>query len=400
MVAATRRRLRAPGFKTGSIAYPRHVIDAQGEELRIARPARALAGAEWTIEEFLYSISPPDQIVAVTSAAYDRRYSNVYELAEKYRPALVGVISPNAELLVKADPELVVAAPEQVNVFNILRGAGIPVYRMYTQFTKLDEISDNILLSGLSHRQRSTGIQGLRRVLRAVAKAKTRKPAGAASPRVLGYQFVYSYGSETIFNDIVKTVGGINVGAEQGLRLYDAINSRTSGSVESGLDCVWRKSRRGGSGPESHHERPCDSIDQCGAQGPDPGARHERLLAALAVHHADPPSPWRCFMGTGARGLTMQRHSKQVMFFAVVFPALLIAAIASVTIGSTHVDWQTTLQVIAHKTIPFWGRTTDVPEADEVIIWLIRVPRVLVAAIVGAGLAIAGAMTQGLFEIH
>jgi iron complex transport system permease protein len=39
-----------------------------------------------------------------------------------------------------------------------------------------------------------------------------------------------------------------------------------------------------------------------------------------------------------------------------------------------------------------------VSRADEAIVWLIRLPRVLVAAVVGAGLATAGAMMQSLFR--
>lgn len=94
----------------------------------------------------------------------------------------------------------------------------------------------------------------------------------------------------------------------------------------------------------------------------------------------------------------MHRRSRQAVFLAVVFPVFVITAIAGVTVGSTHVDWQTTLHVIGVKAFPFLKGGAAVAEPDEVIIWLIRVPRVLVAASVGAGLAMAGAMTQGLFR--
>ncbi|MDI3535191.1 MAG: cobalamin transport system permease protein [Thermosediminibacterales bacterium] len=40
----------------------------------------------------------------------------------------------------------------------------------------------------------------------------------------------------------------------------------------------------------------------------------------------------------------------------------------------------------------------DWPQADETIIWLIRLPRVVLAALVGASLAVAGAVFQGLFR--
>jgi ABC-type Fe3+-hydroxamate transport system substrate-binding protein len=214
-----------PDFKTGSAEYPREVVDAGGYEVKIARPLRRLAATEWTIEEFVYSIVPPEQVVAVSGAAYDRQYSNVYELAEKYRPVNIGRLSASAEPLIRSNPEFVIAPPGQTNLINILQGAGIPVYRMYTQFTKLEQIADNILLTGYI-----TGHDREARIAyddfqAAVARARARKPPGARSPRVLGYQFVYSYGSETTFHHIIEAVGGINVGAERGLRFYDAINS-------------------------------------------------------------------------------------------------------------------------------------------------------------------------------
>ena len=45
-----------------------------------------------------------------------------------------------------------------------------------------------------------------------------------------------------------------------------------------------------------------------------------------------------------------------------------------------------------------WLDLPSVTRADEAIVWLIRLPRVLVAAVVGAGLATAGAMMQSLFR--
>lgn len=95
---------------------------------------------------------------------------------------------------------------------------------------------------------------------------------------------------------------------------------------------------------------------------------------------------------------TIRRTSTQVAFLAVVVPILLIAAVAAIAIGSTHVDWQITLQVVGAKLLPFWLSLKNVSRADEVIVWMIRVPRVIVAAFVGAGLAVAGALMQGLFR--
>ena len=44
------------------------------------------------------------------------------------------------------------------------------------------------------------------------------------------------------------------------------------------------------------------------------------------------------------------------------------------------------------------GRAPDVPAAVENVIWQVRGPRVLAAALVGAALAVAGTAFQGLFR--
>jgi iron complex transport system permease protein len=77
---------------------------------------------------------------------------------------------------------------------------------------------------------------------------------------------------------------------------------------------------------------------------------------------------------------------------------LLVAAIAGIVAGSTHVDWQIALRVIGSRVFPFWIDRGAIENADDVIIWLIRTPRVVVAAFVGGGLAVAGALMQGLFR--
>lgn len=83
------------------------------------------------------------------------------------------------------------------------------------------------------------------------------------------------------------------------------------------------------------------------------------------------------------------------MFYSVMLPVLLVAAIAAVAIGSTPLAWQTVVKVCALKV----GLTvTGVSDTDQLVVWIIRIPRVLVAAAVGGGLGTAGAIMQGLFR--
>jgi len=87
------------------------------------------------------------------------------------------------------------------------------------------------------------------------------------------------------------------------------------------------------------------------------------------------------------------------LFYAIVVPLLGGAAIAGVIIGSTPLSVSRILHAIAAHLIPAaTADATPIARADDAIVWLIRMPRVIVAGVVGAGLATAGVMMQSLFR--
>ncbi len=87
------------------------------------------------------------------------------------------------------------------------------------------------------------------------------------------------------------------------------------------------------------------------------------------------------------------------LFHSIAGAVLAMAVIAGVAIGSTTLEWSMVVRVLAAKLVPAgWIDLTPVSRADETIVWLIRLPRVIVAGIVGAGLATAGAIMQGMFR--
>lgn len=77
--------------------------------------------------------------------------------------------------------------------------------------------------------------------------------------------------------------------------------------------------------------------------------------------------------------------------FAVLIAGLLLA----LTVGRYPVGLTDLLHVLFAK---LTGRAADVPAAVENVIWQVRGPRVLAAAMVGAALAVAGTAFQGLFR--
>ncbi len=93
------------------------------------------------------------------------------------------------------------------------------------------------------------------------------------------------------------------------------------------------------------------------------------------------------------------RTARALIFFPAVSVLLAVTAVAGVAIGSTGISWDTVTRVITAKILPAgWVDLAGIPEADQVIVWLIRMPRVVVAGLAGAALAVAGAQLQGVFR--
>ncbi len=87
------------------------------------------------------------------------------------------------------------------------------------------------------------------------------------------------------------------------------------------------------------------------------------------------------------------------VFYGMIVPTLLVAAMAGIMIGSTPLSSQAVLQVLAVKLLPNgWADASAVTNADVAIIWSMRLPRMIVAAVVGGGLATAGVLMQSVFR--
>ncbi len=66
--------------------------------------------------------------------------------------------------------------------------------------------------------------------------------------------------------------------------------------------------------------------------------------------------------------------------------------VLAVGVGSAYISPYRVLNAISH------GLTGNLSSAEDTIIWQMRLPRVLLAALVGAALAVSGAAFQGLFR--
>ncbi|MFV1964262.1 MAG: FecCD family ABC transporter permease [Pirellulaceae bacterium] len=95
---------------------------------------------------------------------------------------------------------------------------------------------------------------------------------------------------------------------------------------------------------------------------------------------------------------------RALVLCAVGVPICAAVILAAISIGSHPIRFSTTVRILWHHSLAAAGVAGD--EAVEsnwsrqeaAIVWHVRAPRVLVAVFVGAGLAFAGTIMQGLFR--
>ena len=101
--------------------------------------------------------------------------------------------------------------------------------------------------------------------------------------------------------------------------------------------------------------------------------------------------------------LKEQEHKKRIKrstLLILLFLLLLVTTAVAVVLGAASIPFKTALAILLS---PFTGldglfREVDFTEVQRGIIWQLRLPRVIQAAIVGASLSVAGAVFQGLFR--
>ncbi|MFC1865259.1 FecCD family ABC transporter permease [Chloroflexota bacterium] len=96
-------------------------------------------------------------------------------------------------------------------------------------------------------------------------------------------------------------------------------------------------------------------------------------------------------------GLIYPKWRHRIIAIIVFMFLLLLVIVFATSIGSVEIPFSTTLSILISK-LPFIDITPEWENSIETIVWSIRLPRVLLAGLVGAALALAGATYQGLFR--
>ena len=103
--------------------------------------------------------------------------------------------------------------------------------------------------------------------------------------------------------------------------------------------------------------------------------------------------------GTERAGLGPRSLYLGYPWWRLAMGLLVVVAIGLVAsgVGSVYVPPLSTAKILIDK-LPFVNMEATWPDSWDTIIWQIRFPRIVLAGLVGAGLAISGATYQGLFR--
>ena len=216
--------LRRETSSDSSRAFPRSVTDKYGKLMTIPAPPRRIVSGEMTVDEILFDLIGPERIVAVSRFSFERRYSSLADrVTQLDLPS-----SESAEVVLSLRPDLVITGTHvRAEWLDLLRRGGVPVYRLEHNLVKLSQIGGLIRRIGYLTGSDDRAEKLVKLFRERVERAWKRRPQHATShPRILGYDrgLSSSYGINTLFHDVVTTLGGINVGAERGLDTYDRIS--------------------------------------------------------------------------------------------------------------------------------------------------------------------------------
>ena len=205
--------------------FPRTVADDRGDTMTIPSPPQRIVSHEMTVDEILFAVVEESRIVAVSRNTFDARFSNVATRVKR-----LGLpTSEDPEAVLRLRPELILAgAHARAEWVDLLRYSGAPIYRADNSTVKLVDLERLVLRIGYLVGTDDLASEVAASFRDRLERVRKLRPVGSADrPRILGYNrsMSYSYGGETLFHDVVTLLGGMNVGAEQGLEAYDGISS-------------------------------------------------------------------------------------------------------------------------------------------------------------------------------
>ncbi len=201
--------------------FPREIKDAAGESFVISEKPRRIVSQTLGTDEILLNICAPERVVAFSSLAEDANSSNVVDLAK----SVPNRTMQGAEQILQMQPDLIfVASYSRAETVDLLKASKAPVFR-FANFTSIDDIKNNIRTVGYATGCDTEAEKLIAKMTQDLAAIRSRIPAADKPLRVMSFGGGYTAGANTTFNDMVRSVGAVNISAENGIDGFSKISA-------------------------------------------------------------------------------------------------------------------------------------------------------------------------------
>jgi iron complex transport system substrate-binding protein len=204
-----------------STPFPRTVRDAFGEPLTLNAPPRRVVSQTLGTDEILFAICPRDRIAGVSEVALNSTYSFIAD--EVKASGTKTIFGPEDILALK--PDLVfIASYSRAEMSTLLRAAGAPVYR-FSNFDRIEDIANNVRALGYLVGEDAAAERVVADMTQRVTRARARAAVSGRRPRIMSYDGSgYTAGRDTLFDDVIRQAGGVNVSAEHGVKGFGRVS--------------------------------------------------------------------------------------------------------------------------------------------------------------------------------
>lgn len=203
-------------------SFPRDLRDAKGETLTLQHEPQRIVSQTLGTDEILLAICPVERVVALSDLAEDENYSNAVDEARR----IPNRTTEGPEQILQFKPDLIfVASYSRAETVELLQASKAPVFR-FANFNSIADIKANIRTVGYATGADDAAEKLVLKMDEGLAAVRARIPKSESPLRVMSYdQRGYTAGSNTLFDDVVRAAGAVNICAEQGIRGFARINS-------------------------------------------------------------------------------------------------------------------------------------------------------------------------------
>lgn len=202
--------------------FPRTLRDANNASITVSAAPQRIASQTLGTDEILLAICDPKRVVAFSNLALDPKYSNVVAEARATNSPAVG----NAEDILRLKPDLIfVASYSRAEIVEQLQAAGAPAFH-FANFDRIEDVRTNIRSVGYVIGEDERAAQLIQKMDEELARIRARTPPGERRPRVMSYGGSgYTAGANTLFDDIIRHAGAINVSVENDIDGFRKISA-------------------------------------------------------------------------------------------------------------------------------------------------------------------------------